>query len=815
MTDKSDNLANYLSEFISDLLKYWYLVVISVAILVGGSVFYIKFAARSYKITSSVLLNVERSNAFGANSDDMMRVYDLIEKDKNLQNEIYFFQSTPLIRSVVEDMDLQVSYFLQEDKIPKEMEFSMKDLYLSAPFIVIPNKQHLQPVNTYLYINIINEESYKISGFSKDAMIVDFRDESVVVPATPFSINGTFRFGEEVGNSFTSFRILLNSNYKAEEYQGKDLFFLFNTIDALTGKFKRSLTVESSAIDATMIEMSINSSNRQKGMDFLNGLINKYIEYNLEEKNYLATKTIEHLDFQLADISQSLGSSEEELQNIRRSSSVMNVDEKAGNLYNQLQEAESERDEIERRRSSLQQMSDYFNSNRESDDFLAPSAMGIDDPLLSNLIQELTNLTTERQEFINNNQLRSPRLRTIETTIGNLKMAILENLQYSIATTESELREVNRRISQLDREYKSMPYTQRRLLGIERKFNLSENVYMSLLEQRIQAQIIKASTLPDCEIVEPPQFASIHAPKSMIVLIAALFLGLLLPILFVLIKKMFTRKILTKDELKHVTALNQIGSIPQHSRANINVIKEQPNSIVSEAFHSLRSNIIYYLMGKEHQIILVTSSMAGEGKSFSALNLASSLAITNNKTALVEFDLRNPSDLYEKLGIRGLVGVSSYLINKASLDEITISSELPNLDIILAGQIPPNPVELLSSDNTTKLFRELQANYDYIIVDTPPYGLLTDSFVLMKYADISLYVTRIGYVNKKLLLSCLDDIASKDIKNLHLLINSDTPKSGSYGKYYTTHKRDALKIGKNRKGNANRTQKQKKPVEVN
>ena len=156
----------------------------------------------------------------------------------------------------------------------------------------------------------------------------------------------------------------------------------------------------------------------------------------------------------------------------------------------------------------------------------------------------------------------------------------------------------------------------------------------------------------------------------------------------------------------------------------------------------------------------------------------------------MEFDLRNPSELYEKLGIRGLIGVSSYLINKASLDEMVISSELPNLDIILAGQIPPNPVELISGENTNKLFDELRSKYEYIIVDTPPYGLLTDSFILMKYADISLYVTRMGFVNKRLLSASLEDISSKEISGLHLLVNSDVQKQGAYGKYYTTPTRN-------------------------
>jgi len=792
MTKPNDTILDYLIEFVRDLAKYWYLVVISLALALGSAIFYIKFTARTYKVSASVVLKIERSNAYGANSDDMMRVYDLIESDKNLQNEIYFLQSTPLIKSVVEEMDLQVSYYLQEDKIPKELEFSMKDLYDGAPFIVIPNQAHLQPVDIYFYINILNEESYLVSCMSSDASIVDFKDESEVIPSIQFHLGGTFKFGEEVSNSFSSFRVLLNSNYNADAYQGKDLFFKFNTNESLTQIFKSSLSVEASAIDATIVDMSLTCDNVKKGTDFLNGLINKYIENNLEKKNFLAIKTIEHLDFQLSDISESLGTSEQELQNIRRNSSVMNIDEKAGNLYNQIQALETQKDDIERRRNYLVQMQDYFASNRDSSGFLAPSSMGLDDPLLNSLIQELAALSAERQQIINNNQMRSPRLRTLDISINNLKAVIIENLKYSINTSTAELNEVTGKIRDLNREFSSLPYTQRRLLGIERKFNLSENVYMALLEQRIQAQIIKASTQSDCEIVEPPQYASLHSPKAMIIMIAALFLGMLIPSLFVLSRKLFTSKILTVEELRDYTDMTMIGNIPQNSKSAINVIIEQPNSIAAEAFHSLRSNIIYFLMGKKNQVILVTSTMEGEGKSYSALNIATSLATTNNKTLLLEFDMRQPSDLYSKLGIRGLVGISSYLINKAELEEITISSDIENLDIILAGQIPPNPIELISSMKTELLFQELRKMYDYIVIDTPPYGVLTDSFVLMKYADLKIYVSRLRHVKKRILLSSIEDIESKGIKNIQILINGDYPKQGSYGKYYTTPTRNGF-----------------------
>ncbi|MCP4310800.1 MAG: polysaccharide biosynthesis tyrosine autokinase [Bacteroidetes bacterium] len=787
MTQSNDSIVKHLTDFIQDILKYWYVAVISLGITLGAAMFYLKYAARTYEVQASVLLHTEKSNAFGAKSENLMRVSELIEVDKNLQNEIYFMQSTPLIRSVVEEMDLQVSYFLQEDRIPKEAEFSLKDLYRDAPFIVILNQEHLQPVNTLIYIRVIDEETFQLSAQDKSSSIFDFSDESMVYESTLFRLSGIHRFGEEVSNPFCSFRILLNSNYNSNAYQDKDLFFQINTTRQLTKQFKGALTIEASAVDATIAQMSLKMENVTKGIEFLSGLIERYTDHNLEEKNHLAIKTIEHLNFQLSDISSSLGSSEQELQNIRHSSSLMNVDEKAGNLYNQLQTSETQKEEIERRKNYLVQMEEYFSSNRDSSGFLAPSAMGLDDPLLSGLIQELTTLTSERQQIINNNQLRNPRLRTIDISIGNLKEVILENLQYSISASNSELRDVNGKINNLNSDYASLPYTQRKMLGIERKFNLNENIYMSLLEQRIQAQIIKSSNQPDCEIIEPPQYASVQSPKGIIVMIAALFFGLLIPSAFVIGKKLFTSKVIDKEELRKYTGLTLIGNIPQNNKNQINVINEQPNSIVSEAFHTLRSNIIYYLMGKKNQVILVTSTMEGEGKSFSSLNIASSLAVTNNKTVLVEFDLRRPSELYSKLGIRGLVGVSSFLIDKASLEEITISSDVENLDFVLAGQIPPNPIELISSGKTEELFARLREKYDYIVIDTPPYGVLTDSFVLMKFADIKIYVSRLGYVKRRILLSSLEDIESKNIDNVQILINGDTPKQGSYGKYYTDH----------------------------
>ncbi len=802
--EKSNDPAIIIRKFIQDLLKNWFFIAVFVGFSLAAAVFYVKYSAKTYSLHTSILIKTERSNSYGAQGNDMMRVYELIEQDKNLQNEIFYMRSTPLIKSVLEDMDLLVSYYLQEDKIPKKAEFSMKDLHKNAPFIVIPDNNHFQPIGSYIWVKILNEQEFHISVEDSKARIVDFKDESLINPEAYFSLGGTYKFGDVIETPYTSFRVVLNSNYTPESYLGKDLFFKFNTLSDLAGEFQAMLNVDASVLEATMVDIDLKNSNIEKGLEFLNRLIQKYIDNNLDQKNFLAKTTIEHIDYQISDISRDLGSSEQELQNIRLNSNVMDIDEKAQNIYDQRRTLELQADEVQRRLNYLRQMDRHFTAYADSSNFLPPSAMGLDDPLLSGLIQELTTLNGERQQIVSNNQLRSPRLRSIEVSIQNLKTVIAENIRYSITATGSELSDVRGKISGLNSEFASLPQTQRQLVKVERKFTLNNEVYMSLLEKRIQAEIIRASNTPDCEIIEPPHYAGVHSPKKTLILVAALLLGFLIPTMIVISRKFFFSVVVDREELRSYTNYPTIGSIPVNGRSSINVVADQPNSITAEAFLSVRSNLIYYLMGKLNQVILVTSSMAGEGKSFTSLNIASSLATTNNKTLLIEFDLRRPSELYTKLNIRGLIGVSSYLINKATLEEITISSEVENLDIMLAGKIPPNPIELISSAKTKELFDELRKRYDYIIIDTPPYGMLTDSFVLMSYADIVLYVTRLGVVKRKIFSSSMEDLSSKQIDKVHLLVNGDHPSKKSYGKYYTKEPSRLASSRKKKKGKKER-----------
>jgi tyrosine-protein kinase Etk/Wzc len=788
MKNSEDILANNLLQLLKDLMKYWYLLVISLTLFISLSLFYLRFASKTYRVNSSVLLILESGNNIQRGPNDILRAFDIVQHDKKMQNEIYFMQSLPIIKEVVDEMDLRTFYYIQEDLIPKQFSFSYKNIYNSTPFFVIPTDNHIQPAELYIHVKILDEEKFQISASSEETVLMNFSNERVITYNANFDLEGIYNFGSLVENEMASFTVLLNSNFDPSRYIGKDMFFKFNNLNWLASEFKSSLTINSQDIESSLAEITFRSPNINLGLDFLNTLTEKYISTNLEEANFLANKTIEHIDRQLVDVSDELTRSEQQLQNLRSDHSVMNIEEKAQNVYVQLENSRTQREEVQRRLSLLNQLNDYFQEYKDSS-LLAPSAFGLTDPLLNNMIQELTNLNAEKQRIISQDQLRNPRLQTIDISINNLKNQITELISFSVNTARREISELNTKINALDNEFAGLPGTQRQLLGVERRFNLNDAIYTSLLERRIQAQIVKASKLPDARVIEPPKQMGVASPNKIIVLFFSVFLGLLLPSLFVVTMKLIANSVSNKDDIKSITRLPIIGSIPTNDNPEQNVVREHPRSPIAEAFHILRTNLVYYLRGDTHKTILVTSSLPGEGKSFSAINLATSFALANSKTVLVEFDLRNPNKfINEVFNARELVGISSYLIKKATLEEIIVPTEVPNLDIIQAGQIPPNPIELISSTKTHELFNELRKIYDFIIIDTPPYGLVTDAFFLMNVADIKLYITRLGYTKKKALAANMEDIEGKNIKDVYLLANDNNEDKLRYGKYAYTEK---------------------------
>lgn len=794
MNESKDIFAINLRSAAKGVLKYWHIIIGFVVILLIGTYFYISVSSTTYNVGASILLRVDQ-NKGSTNAPEFIRAFNLHLTDRSFHNEIFFLQSFPLIREVVQEMDIRTSYYLQRDGIPKRFAWSLQNAYNDSPIIVVPKEGRPQPINLLFWVDVIDDERYRIHTEGKNIALLDFENERVAGRAASLRLSGVYRFGEMIENEHAAFRILLNSNYNPEVLKDKDLFFKFNNLNQVAGEFKRALKVESQGVQSTVVHLRFTTENRALGLNFLNKLVETYIRENMDESNLLANQTIEHIERQLENISDDLSFSESQLQTLRSTRSVMSVEDKSRRIYDQLQIAQSRRDEVQRRLNHLTQMDEYFVLYKDSARILAPSSIGLNDPVLNNLIQQLTTLNAEKQQIISQDQLRNPRLSTLNISIDNLKNVINENITFSLETSRNELNELNSRLENLNREFSRLPQTQRELIGVERQFKLNDATYTSLLERRIHAQIVKASTLPDAKIIEYPSYLGVASPQRSLLYGLAVFLGLLIPSGFIIVKDLLENRIKRKADVGLFTNLPIVASIPHVKNPSENLVLNNSKSPLAESYFMLRSDLVYYLKGEKNKTILVTSSMPKEGKSYTAFNLAASFAMSNNKTVLLEFDLRKLSNTLNGVNTQGLPGVSSYLINKAKLEEITIRTKLPDLDIIHSGQIPPNPIGLLSGSKTHELMEELKKKYDYIIVDTPPYGLLSDSFMLMNYADINLFVSRLDHTRKDLFAANLDDLQKKNIENVYIVLNGDNEKMRTYGyeKYYSISKKTKLR----------------------
>jgi capsular exopolysaccharide synthesis family protein len=782
---------------IKEFLKYWYLFVIFISLSLIVTVLYIKLAAQSYNVESSILIKT-KSSSRSTEQTEFLGGFELINQEKIFNNEIQILQSIPMIKEVLKNLNLEVSYYSKGQSIPNTFKFTFTDIYKETPFIVIINEFHVQPVYTFFNIKILNDIEFIIESENKDVWLYNFEDDYSLAKIPSLSLNKKYKFGELIENNWCSFKVILNSNYQPEKYSDQHLLFMFNNLNLMAEGYKKALKIESSAWDATIAKIDFTGNNIQKSIDFVDGLINNYKQKSLENKNHLATTTIEYIDNQLASISDSLVYTERQLQNFRTNYNVMDIEEKSRQIYNQLQNLEQQRIEISNNRDILRQLDLYFTANEDSVVDFIPASVGIDIPLLNNLMQELTTLNNEKKQMILTDQLRNPRFQTVVASIENLQNAIRENIRFSLNVTNKSLEDIDSKIAKLNFEFSKLPQTQRQLVGIERKFKLTDAIYTSMLEKRVQAQIAKASNVPDCDVIEPARYMSIAAPKSLYILLGGLFLGFLIPGSYVLGRKFLTEKISDPDEIKRYCQLQRLGYIPQQKKISENIIITQPDEPITEYFRSIRSNLDYFLMGKKHKNILITSSLPQEGKSFVAINIASSLAIAQQKTLLIGFDLRKRNDLYDEFGFHKLVGISSYLVGNASLEDIIISTKIENLDLIISGDTPPNPVELISSDKTKELLQEVRLMYDYVIIDTPPFGLLTDAFILMKYSDLNIFVARLNIITKKALIESMVEIREKKLNNTYLLVNSI--KAGGLGYYsykgypYKKSKKDRTKI---------------------
>jgi capsular exopolysaccharide synthesis family protein len=400
-------------------------------------------------------------------------------------------------------------------------------------------------------------------------------------------------------------------------------------------------------------------------------------------------------------------------------------------------------------------------------------------------MSELIAAQAQRSNLIKNNQEKNPLVQKLSIQIENIKKTISENISAAGRTTSISIGEMNKRIKKTENEISRLPATQRQLGNIERKYRLNDAIYNYMLEKRAEAKITKASNLPDDIIIEPAKmvgFGPISPKKRMNYLIAFL-LGLAVPYGYLWFRSVLNNKVETQDDIERLTNVPILGKILHNKYKTSNVMFEFPKSNIAESYRALRTNLDFYVRGGQKKVIMVTSSIEGEGKSFIALNIAMSYAQLGRRTILLDFDMRKRKILFDGQ-TETKDGLSSFLINSANLEDIIIKSPHENLDYILSGVIPPNPTELMALDKTEKLITRLKNDYDYIVMDTTPLAQVTDAYLLINHAEVKVMVARYNYTIKTVFFLIMKDLKQKNIDHVCIVLNDNRYNRDQYGYGY-------------------------------
>ena len=763
------------------LLSYWYLFAIGIFVALVCGFIYNRYAPSVYQTSASVFIKEDK---MGIDPTSMMTGLTF-KSNINIDNEIGILNSFSLRERTIKELEFfNVSYYATG-------RITTKELYKSTPFNVELDYDTLQVVGNKYEIIFLDNERYRLKSKENECRVYDYQTDMngsglVYIP----EYEGEYRFGEWVNNGFNKFRVVLNSNYNPNPEKEDIIKYSFIIKSRLSMIAEMSkLSIAQSTKTSSILNLTIQGHNPQKITDYLNQLLNEYMERNLEQKNLVSENTVIFIDEQLIGIQDSLNKAEIDLQTFQEGNDFMDLRAQSSEMFNRLKDIERRKSELELSIKYYKNLQNYINRNIDDlNKLVVPSAMGIQDQMLNKLVLELVALSSEKAKLLAVSTEKNLMVQNLDEQIIQTKKQLLENISNMIHNTDVTILELKNQIAAYEEQIKQLPTTQRAYLGYERKFSLNDELYKFLMQKRAEAQIVMASNSPDNSIIDEARVSRTRkvAPKSMMIYLVCMVLGCGIPAAFIFLKEIFNTKVLEKSDVEKISKLPIIGQIPYTSPKTSNsstFVIDSPKSPVSEAFRSIRTNIEYIVQGKDKCIFSVISDSPGIGKTYISINMASIYAMYGKKTVLIGMDLRKPR-LYQEFGLSNKTGVSSYLSNKASLDEIIQpSGKLPTLDVITAGPIPPNPAELIASNKCTQLFEELKERYDYIIIDTPPLLWVTDALLLMKHVDTSVYVVRQGETNKKAFEVVIKDLEQRKY-SVNLVVNGINYQ-GAYGYRYS------------------------------
>ena len=749
---ESEELEFNLQEYIRRYLRYWYLFPIFLGLALTVAYFYLQIKQPVYSTAATLLIKDEKKGISGG-AEDILSDLTQMGGNKLVENEIEVLSSLTLIAQVIDNLGLRVAYDTKDG-------LSTVNLYKRTNVAVKPELLTEYAYEEPLYVHVVDSLHFRLNG------------------------ERTLRtFGQSFRNEWGVFSVVRADSIQDEGYT--DIRVSFHDVVELAEDIQERLKVELPNVKSTVLELTLESNSPQLGRDVLNNLLDVYVQSNLDDKNREASNTLRFIEERLNLITGELGDVEGNVAAYKSAQGLTDISAESQIFLENIQQNDTKLNDVNIQMRVLESVDNFVESN--GDAAVAPATYMINDPVLVSLIGRLTDLQIQKEKYSRTTTANNPLLETVNTQIANTKQSIRENIQNvrrGLGVTKQNLETINNRFSA---GLRSIPQKEREYVSIKRQQTIKENLYLYLLQKREETALAYASTVTDSRLVDAPKTAfKPVAPRKSLIWLGAAGAGLLIPLLLVNLLFLLNNTVQSRDEIEAATKTAILGEIglmrTEKGKETESIIRMTSRSAVAEQFRALRTNL-QYLGDGSCRVLLLTSSIGGEGKSFVSINLAASLAYSDKRVILVGLDLRKPT-LHDRLGIPNDRGATNYFIGKGSLAGLIQPSAVhPGLDVLVSGPIPPNPSELLSNGRLPQLLQELRAEYDYILIDAPPYGLVTDAALIAEYVDATLYVVRFNYSLRDHLRRIADLQKGKRFVNLSIIFNGVNYGAG-YGYGY-------------------------------
>lgn len=741
-----------LMQFVNKLIAKWYWFLLSAFIGLVLAFLFIRYQTPVFKIHAKILVNDETKGGALAAQSELLDLGGLLGGKSSVDNEAEVLKTRFLMQQVVEEINANVKYYYHG-------RIRTVELYKS-PFIV----------NLLNVRDSIENTTFELTLLKSGEIELQNGDYSKIVKFdVPFIL-------EDIGK--VSIKRNIGYPFDHDKYS-----FAITSVDKQVSELMRDLEIGVTNKQVSTIDLVLNHPIPKRGEDLLNVLIQKYVAGNLIDKNRIADSTISFIEERLMLVGEELGSIEGNIQRFRQDSRVTDIEAQSKLLIENSSEYFEELAKIETQLTILNSLDKYLKDDSKNKRVL-PSSILPGDMVFNGLIERYNSLLLERDRQSLSSTETNPYIQNLDQQISNLRKDMLSNLVNTRSSLSISRDELKRRTGRLEGEIRRVPSTQRAYLDMARQQQIKQELYIYLLQKREETAISKTSNISNSKIIDPPKAdPKPISPKKAVILLIGVVLGLLIPFLVIYLKDLLNTKIFTKEDIQTKVDVPIIAEISNSNSPEIIVVGQDTRTAIAEQFRALRTNLHFFLKPDE-KTILLTSSMSGEGKSFVALNIANVLAISGKKVVVMEMDLRKPN-LSNKLNISNTLGFTNYIISEdIKFSEIVKKTNVnDNLYIVSSGPIPPNPAETILNSKTENLFAYLADNFDYIIIDAPPIGLVTDAQLLSKYSALTLYLVRQGYTHKEQLNILKDLHKNKKMNKLAILVN-DIKIEGGYGYGY-------------------------------